>query len=130
MVLTNGACLAKPWRVRLGLLGGLICLLVGCGKMGSTGENGQVPKDALRLLFTYSSQKEDWVKEVTATFNQSGYRTKAGKLIYVDAIAEGSGECIDGLVNDTQKADVVSPVAYRGHCGDERRQRCNQQAYA
>ena len=111
MVSTNGACLAKPWRVRLGLLGGLVCLLAGCGKVGSTGENGPVPKDAVRLLFTYSSEKEDWVREVTATFNQSRYKTKAGKEIYVDAIPEGSGECIDGLINDSQKADIVSPAS-------------------
>ena len=65
----------------------------------------------MRLFFTYSSEKKDWVKDVTATFNQGGYKTKAGKLIYVDAIAEGSGDCIDGIINDTQKADVVSPAS-------------------
>ncbi|HYZ72790.1 MAG TPA: hypothetical protein VE641_06895, partial [Chthoniobacterales bacterium] len=63
------------------------------------------------LLFTYSSEKEDWVKEVTATFNQGGYKTKTGKPIYVDAIAEGSGECIDKIINDSQKADLVSPAS-------------------
>ena len=26
------------------------------------------------------------------------------------ALAEASGECIDGIINDTQKADVVSPA--------------------
>jgi Bacterial extracellular solute-binding protein len=48
---------------------------------------------------------------VTATFNPGGYKTKAGKLIYVDAIAEGSGECIDKIINDSQKADLVSPAS-------------------
>ncbi|MBV8214331.1 MAG: VWA domain-containing protein [Verrucomicrobia bacterium] len=111
MLLTNGTWLAKAWRVRLSLLAVLICLLVGCEKVGSTDEKNAVPKDAVRLLFTYSSEKEDWVKEVTATFNQGGYKTKAGKPIYVDAIAEGSGECIDEIINDNQKADVVSPAS-------------------
>ena len=46
-----------------------------------------------------------------ATFNQGRFKTKAGKPIYVDAIAEGSGECIDKIVNDSQKADLVSPAS-------------------
>ena len=29
----------------------------------------------------------------------------------MDAIAEGSGECIDKIVNDSQKADLVSPAS-------------------
>ena len=98
MLLTTGTCLARTWHVRFGLLGALICFLVGCKKLDSTDEKNPVPKDAIRLLFTYSSEKEDWVKEVTATFNQGGYKTKAGKQIYVDAIAEGSGECIDKII--------------------------------
>jgi Ca-activated chloride channel homolog len=103
--------MAITWRVRFGLLGALLCLLVGCEKVESTDEKNPVAKDAVRLLFTYSSEKEDWVKEVTATFNQGGYKTKAGKQIYVDAIAEGSGECIDKIINDSQKADLVSPAS-------------------
>jgi Ca-activated chloride channel homolog len=111
MLLTNSLARLKAWHVRFGLLGALICLLVGCEKVGSTDEKNPVPKDAVRLLFTYSSEKEDWVTDVTATFNQGGYKTKAGKQIYVDAIPEGSGECIDRIINDTQKADLVSPAS-------------------
>lgn len=29
----------------------------------------------------------------------------------MDAIAEGSGECIDRIINDSQKADLVSPAS-------------------
>ncbi len=97
--------------MRFCLLGALICLLVGCGKVGSTDEKNPVPKDAVRLLFTYGSEKEDWVKDVTATFNEGGYKTKDGKPIQVDAIPEGSGECVDKIIDDTQKADVVSPAS-------------------
>jgi hypothetical protein len=111
MLLTNSLARLKAWRVRFGLLGAVISLLVGCEKVGSTDEKNPVPKDAVRLLFTYSSEKEDWVTDVTATFNHGGYKTKAGKQIYVDAIPEGSGECIDKVINDTQKADLVSPAS-------------------
>jgi Ca-activated chloride channel homolog len=105
------ACLAKPWRVKLGLLSGLVFLLVGCGKVESTGAGNSIPKDAVRLLFTYGSEKEDWVKDVTAAFNQGGYKTQDGKPIHVEAIPEGSGECIDGITNDSQQADIVSPAS-------------------
>jgi Ca-activated chloride channel family protein len=111
MLLTNSLACLQAWRVRFGLLGALICLLLACEKVESTDEKNPVPKDAVRLLFTYSSEKEDWVKDVTATFNQGGYKTKAGRQIYVDAIAEGSGECIDKIINDSQKADLVSPAS-------------------
>ena len=98
-------------RMRFGLLGALICLLVGCEKVRRTDEKNPVPKNAVRLLFTYSSEKEDWVKQVTASFNHGGYKTKTVKPIYVDAIAEGSGECIGKIINDSQKADLVSPAS-------------------
>jgi hypothetical protein len=111
MLLTNSLACLQAWRVRFGLLGALICLLVACEKVESTDEKNPVPKDAVRLLFTYSSEKEDWIKDVTATFNRGRFKTKAGKPIYVDAIAEGSGECIDKIVNDSQKADLVSPAS-------------------
>ena len=79
MLLTNSLARLKVWRVRFGLFGALICLLVGCEKVVSTDEKNPVPKDAVRLLFTYSSEKEDWVTDVTATLNQGGYKTKSGK---------------------------------------------------
>jgi hypothetical protein len=81
MLLTNSLACPQAWRVRFGLLGALICLLVGCEKVVPIDEKNPVPKDAVRLLFTYSSKKEDWVKEVTATFDRGGYKTKAGKPI-------------------------------------------------
>jgi len=35
--------------------------------------------DALHLLFTYGSEKEEWIKEVTARFNDGNHRTAAGR---------------------------------------------------
>jgi Ca-activated chloride channel homolog len=98
--------------VRFGLLGALICFLIGCSKVGSNdSQKDPVPKDAVRLLFTYGSEKEDWVKDVTADFNQGRHKAKNGKPIYVDALPEGSGECVDNIINDIQQADVVSPAS-------------------
>jgi Ca-activated chloride channel homolog len=73
--------------------------LAGCSKEGSNdSQKDPVPKNAVRLLFTYGSEKEDWVKDVTADFNQGGHKIKSGKPIYVDAVPEGSGECIDNII--------------------------------
>ena len=111
MLLTNPSGW-QAWRVRIGLLGALICFLIGCSKVGSNdSQKDPVSKDAVRLLFTYGSEKEDWVKDVTADFNQGRHKTKGGRPIYVDAVPEGSGECVDNIINDIQKADVVSPAS-------------------
>jgi len=102
----------RGWSFKVGLLGALICLLAGCNKTESgAGQKDSPPKDAVRLLFTYGSEKEDWVKDVTADFNQGGHKTKGGRPIYVDALPEGSGECVDNIINDIQQADVVSPAS-------------------
>ncbi|QGU33278.1 VWA domain-containing protein [Thermochromatium tepidum] len=53
--------------------------------------------DSVLVRFTYGSEKEDWIREVTATFNQRGERTASGKRICVEAIAKGSGESINEI---------------------------------
>jgi Ca-activated chloride channel family protein len=87
--------------------------LAGCGKIEpSKSENKkEIPTDAIRLLFTYGSEKEDWVRAVTADFNQHDFKTAGGRSIYVEALAQGSGECIDQILSDTQKADITSPAS-------------------
>jgi Ca-activated chloride channel family protein len=54
--------------------------------------------DVIELVFTYGSEKEEWVKEVTAAFNKAGYMS-GGKLIRVEAFPTGSGECIDEVLD-------------------------------
>jgi Ca-activated chloride channel family protein len=87
--------------------------LVGCEKGGSAKPETkeEVPQDAIQLLFTYGSEKEDWVNAVTADFNQRKYKTAAGRPIVVNALPQGSGECIDGILADAQKADLTSPAS-------------------
>src|SRR5438105_4899520 len=58
------------------------------------------------LVFTYGSEKEEWLKEVTAAFNSQGQKTASGKTIAVQAIPLGSGECIDELLNGTRQAHL------------------------
>lgn len=63
------------------------------------------------LLFTYGSEKEDWIKAVTTDFNREGATTASGKIIQVEAIPMGSGECIDTLLGGQVQAHLTSPAS-------------------
>ena len=69
------------------------------------------PAGALELTFTYGSEKEEWLKEITAAFNAARRKTSTGKTIAVKAIPLGSGECIDELVAGTRQAHLTSPAS-------------------
>jgi Ca-activated chloride channel family protein len=103
-------------RVRGVAAGALLALaLAGCGK-GREGDPPQVSSrapdpDALELLFTYGSEKEDWIREATGRFNRERHRTAAGKVIRVEAVAQGSGELIDDLLAGARKAHLTSPAS-------------------
>lgn len=91
--------------------------LAGCARReapssssSSSGEP-QKPADAITLTFTYGSEKEAWIKQVTDAFNSAQHKTAAGKPVFVEAIPMGSGDCIDELVNETRKTDVISPAS-------------------
>ncbi|HSI86474.1 MAG: extracellular solute-binding protein [Candidatus Methylacidiphilales bacterium] len=71
----------------------------------------QAPAGAVQLVFTYGSEKEEWIKDVTTSFNASGARTASGKPIFVTAIPMGSGECVDEILNETRKPHLVSPAS-------------------
>jgi Ca-activated chloride channel homolog len=66
--------------------------------------------DQLRLVFTYGSEKESWLKEVTADFNRKGIKHD-GRTIVVEAIPMGSGECIDELLDGRRQAHMISPAS-------------------
>lgn len=67
--------------------------------------------DALHLLFTYGSEKEEWIKEMTARFNSEGHRAASGKVIEVEAVPQGSGELIDDLLAGARQAHLTSPAS-------------------
>ncbi len=91
------------------LLGGLIS----CKKSPAPAENfSAAPRaDEIRLVFSYGSEKQKWIEDVTAAFNQSGAKTAGGKRITVQAIPKGSGECIDDLVSGREHDDLISPAS-------------------
>lgn len=106
------------------LLAGLfMALLAACGPSGKIVQDPPEPaptrerptpparKEPIKIVFTYGSEKQDWVKEITATFNASGAKTSSGAPIMVEAIPTGSGDCIDELLSGSRKAHLTSPAS-------------------
>lgn len=100
-------------RLHAGLLA--IVLLTGCKPEDPRAKTEEAkpsaPPNALSLLFTYGSEKEEWVKAVTAEFNRQGVRTASGKPIFVNAVPKGSGELMDGLLSGADQAHLASPAS-------------------
>jgi Ca-activated chloride channel family protein len=67
--------------------------------------------DTVNLTFTYGSEKEEWIKDLTARFNSEEHKAPSGKIVQVEAIPMGSGECIDELLSGTRQADITSPAS-------------------
>jgi len=69
------------------------------------------PSGSLELVFTYGSEKENWIKDVTETFNRAGNKTSSGQRIFVRAIPMGSGESIEDILSGNTKAHITSPAS-------------------
>jgi Ca-activated chloride channel family protein len=75
----------------------------------------QVPDEpadptAVTLVFTYGSEKEDWIKEVTDAFNRKGEKVGT-KTIKVKAYPMGSGECVEEILSGKRKTHLASPAS-------------------
>ncbi len=114
MLLGYGARVKRIFsRLHIVLLA--IVLLAGCKRVdepaATAAATPAAAPNALQLLFTYGSEKEEWVKAVTADFNKRGVKTAAGKPIFVNAVPKGSGELIDGLLSGADQAHLASPAS-------------------
>lgn len=69
------------------------------------------PAGALDLLFSYSSEKEEWVKAATDEFNRRAVTLASGKVVRVRSVPKGSGELIDGLLDGSDHAHLASPAS-------------------
>ena len=91
----------------------LLLLSVACTKSSNQQENkpAVAPENAIELTFTYGSEKQNWIDEVTKGFNAAQKKIANGKIIQVKAIPMGSGECIDELLSGTRQAHITSPAS-------------------
>lgn len=92
----------------IALLPLLACGLLCCRKPAAPETRSP---DEVQLLFSYGSEKQKWIEDVTAVFNQSGAKTSGGRHITVKAIPKGSGECIDDLISGREHDDLISPAS-------------------
>src|SRR5262249_11395813 len=69
------------------------------------------PSGSLELVFTYGSEKENWIRDVTDAFNRAGNKTSSGQRIFVRATPMGSGESIDDILSGNTKAHITSPAS-------------------
>ncbi len=90
----------------------LIFLLPACkSKTQSSNEPDRPSADRLDLTFTYGSEKEKWINEVTDAFNRAEHKTSSGKRIYVRAYPMGSGEAIDEVLEGRRQPHIISPAS-------------------
>lgn len=71
----------------------------------------QASEGEIRLLFTYGSEKDAWLKEVTKQFNNLKRKTADGRVIHVDLEPMGSGQCIWTLLQGGKQAHLTSPAS-------------------
>ena len=95
------------------MLTSVVCLQTACDrKTGSSAQQERsAPAGSLELVFTYGSEKENWIKEVTEKFNQAGNKTSSGQRIFVRATPMGSGELIADILAGNTKAHIISPAS-------------------
>lgn len=96
--------------------GTLLLFGLGCKKAAgpSSGDKTAlqpVGDNEIRLVFTYGSEKQKWVEDVTAAFNNGGVKSATGKHITVQAIPKGSGEVVEDLLSGNDHADLTSPAS-------------------
>jgi Ca-activated chloride channel family protein len=98
---------------RVALLLVMLALIVAaCDSGGSAVEQPTpLPQDALRLLFTYGSEKDAWVKAVTQTFNASNQRIASGKRVVVEPVPAGSVESGMDIVEGRAQPALWSPAS-------------------
>src|SRR5215470_15440403 len=82
-------------------------------RSNNASETGEAPPsgNTLELTFTYGSEKEKWINQVTAEFNRGDHRIAGGKRIFVRAIPMGSGEAIDEVMEGRRQPHIISPAS-------------------
>src|SRR5258706_1338966 len=91
-----------------------ILLLFGCSSRPAPvkdASNEPAPSGSLELVFTYGSEKEAWIKDVTAIFNAANHKTSKGRSIFVRALPMGSGDVTDEVLSGRRQTHLISPAS-------------------
>jgi hypothetical protein len=68
------------------------------------------PPAPIVVTFLYSTEKEDWLKEVTANFYATNPRVD-GRPIKIEASPLGSREIVMSILDQKSKPDLISPAS-------------------
>jgi Ca-activated chloride channel family protein len=89
-------------------------LLTACGDGGApsvSAPSAPPAKSTLELLFTYGSEKKDWIDGAVQAYNAKQEALPDGRIVHIQAIAMGSGECLDEILQGTRQPHLVSPAS-------------------
>jgi Ca-activated chloride channel family protein len=75
------------------------------------GSQAVLGAQTIDLVFTYGSEKQKWLADVTAQFNQGHFKSQSGKQIHVQAMPMGSGKAIQEIASGERKAHLTSPAS-------------------
>jgi len=120
-LMSNGFAAITVRRLRLVRFFGMLVFVCpglsvsGCKKHDSASSESasseQAPPGSLELVFSYGSEKEKRIGDVTRDFNQRNIKTSGGRAIFVRALSMGSGETIDNILSGRLQAHIASPAS-------------------
>lgn len=105
--ISRRAVLAGGLVVGAAVVGGSV-FLFSRGKGGSTGT--QPVADAINVMLTYSTEKQDWLQQAIIDFNNSGAKI-GNKPIQVVGDAQGSVDAKQKILDGTLKPVAWSPAS-------------------
>ena len=95
----------------------LLALLTACGdqeaeaKAKATAMATPPAVAGLELVFTYGSEKKDWLDQAVTAWAARNERTADGRPITIAAIPMGSGECCDEILRGSRQPHLISPAS-------------------
>jgi Ca-activated chloride channel family protein len=79
---------------------------------GPDGSNSSTPPaDAVLVRISYGSEKKAFLTDSAAAFQRSSPRTRSGKQVHVELIAEGSAESMESILAGRKDLTVWSPAS-------------------
>jgi Ca-activated chloride channel family protein len=93
-----------------------LAVLAGCGGRVNTPAQLDLPADkTVELVFTFGSEKQRWLEEVTKAFNDQRVTVDDGKVVRVRLIPMGSGESMDAILGKYTPDDEKEKGADKPH---------------
>jgi len=84
----------------------LSLIISGCGMV-----SGIIKPETVTVRIIYGSEKKEWLEPLVSAFNQGNFKLEDGKVIEVQAVAMGSIESVNGIIDGTLQPTVWSPAS-------------------